>query len=136
MAISLIGFPRIRADPAAHLRDVRADGLRNIGYCVDEGDLHRQEGIRSVLDQLCALRVGDHDSGPGQTAPGRWHNSRSFIVRAVCQWLINLLHNGGARFVVYADNDAVGIQEVGDGRAFPQKFGIRNHREHAGGCTV
>src|SRR5215467_11730160 len=50
--------PAIGTDSRAYLINVCSHRLRNVGYRVDEGDLHRQKCVGSVFDQFRALRVG------------------------------------------------------------------------------
>jgi hypothetical protein len=42
----------VEADAARDLLHVRADGFAEIGHLVDEGDLHGEEGVGRVFDQL------------------------------------------------------------------------------------
>src|SRR5215475_13966510 len=43
---------RVGADTFPHLIDVRANRFANSCNRIDEADLHRQEGVGSILDQL------------------------------------------------------------------------------------
>ena len=42
----------VEADAARHLLHVGADGFAEIGDLVDEGDLHREEGVGGIFDQF------------------------------------------------------------------------------------
>ncbi|MCY1238973.1 hypothetical protein D9M68_664340 [compost metagenome] len=42
----------IEADAAGDVLDIGADLFAEVGHLVDEGDLHRQEGIAGILDQF------------------------------------------------------------------------------------
>ncbi len=53
----------IQAHALGDLRDIRADPFANLRHRVDKRNLHRQERIRGVLDQLRAFHVGHHDGG-------------------------------------------------------------------------
>src|SRR5690606_4387431 len=57
----LAADPLVVADGGGELGDVRAGQLGDLGHGVDEGDLRRQEGVGSDLDQLGGGQVGDDD---------------------------------------------------------------------------
>ncbi len=97
----------VRADAARHFLHVGTDLLAEIGNFVDEGDLHREEGIARVLDELGRATRGEH------------HRRRIDEQRP-----IDLIHHFARAVIVGADDNAVGALEVGDGGAFAQELGI------------
>jgi hypothetical protein len=86
-AVAQPGAQELGADAAvqAHARgdvfDVRVHGLGQVGDCVDEGDLQRQEGVGGVLDDLSALRGGDHERA-GRVAAARARQCAGLVVVA------------------------------------------------------
>jgi hypothetical protein len=48
----LVADALVHADPLGHLLDVGAELFAEVGDLVDEGDLHGEEGVGGVLDQL------------------------------------------------------------------------------------
>ena len=99
--------PAIEAHPASDGVHVRAHELAKPRDLVDERDLDRQKAVRRVLDQLRGSDVRDHER--------RFREEE----RAV-----DLRHDLDRAGVGSADHDAVGAQEVGDRRAFPEKLGV------------
>ena len=91
--------------------DVGADRLAHGGDGVDEGDLRGEERVGGVLDRLGRRRVGD-DHRRGDPEVQRRHP-----------------HGGG--LVLGADHDAVGVEEVVDGRALAEELGVRHHGDVA-----
>ena len=103
----------IEADAARHFLHVGADSFAEIGDLVDEGDLHREEAVGGVLDQLRRAALGEED--------------RRLVQE---ERTIKLVHDIARALVIgAADDDAVGALEVVDRRAFAQKFGVRDDRE-------
>ena len=43
------------------------------------------------------------------------------------EWLVDFLHESDGPLAVAADNDAVGLHEIGHGAAFAQELGITHH---------
>ena len=99
----------------AHAEDdvvhVGADRLAHGGDGVDEADLGGEEGVGGVLDRLGRRRVGDDERGGDAEVERR--------------------DPDGGRLVVGADDDAVGVEEVVDGRALAEELGVR-HDVHVG----
>jgi hypothetical protein len=89
-----------------------APTLAQVGHLVDEGDLHRQEGVGRVLDQFAGPPAGEDDRR---------------LVQA--QRAIELAHHRLGALVLGADHDAVGALEVLDRRAFAQELGVGDHGE-------
>ena len=94
--------PLVEAHPAGDLADVGADLLADVGDLVDEGDLRRQEGVGGELDHLGAGHIGAHE--------------RRF------QGRVERRHCVARPATVVADDDAVGVQEVLDGRALLEEL--------------
>ena len=81
---------RCRAPPAATFASAR---LAQIRHRIDERNLERQEGVRSVLDDLRALGRGQQQwrrGIAGRTDSPEWHLPGR-IIGAVCQRRVNLL---------------------------------------------
>ena len=93
--------------PCAHVFDIGAEALGQVGELVHEADLGREHGVRRVLGELGRANVHADDA----------------IVVAVERLVQRLQQLGGAR-VVGADNDAIGLHEVADGVAFLEELGI------------
>ncbi len=87
--------------------DVGVDRLADVRDGVDERDLRREERVRGVLDHLRRRGVGDEHR---RVDP-----------------LVELADAHGRLAVFAADHDAVGVQEVADGLALAQEFGVRGH---------
>ena len=51
----------IEPDAARHVVHVGADLVAQVGDLVDVGDLHRQEGVGGILDELGGLEAGEQD---------------------------------------------------------------------------
>jgi len=93
---------------------VGAGAFAQIGDLVDEGDLGGEERIGRVFDQL-----------RGAAADIK-HRRGVQIQRSV-----DFGHHRARRFIVAADDDAVRVLEVVDGRAFAQEFRV-GHDVHVG----
>ena len=106
-----------------------AHAFRDVGNRVDEGDLQRQKRVGGVLDELGALGVGHDDLRFRHFFLRRRNNVRLLVVSARSKRRVNFLQQLGGEFVVRADYDAIGIQEVGHRRAFAQEFRVGSHRE-------
>ncbi len=99
--------PAIEADAAGNVVDVRADALAQIGHFVDEGHLHRQEGVGGVFHQLGGLDRGEQDRRLDQVK--RAIQPPQHFLRALA---------------LAADHHPVRAHEIADGVAFAQEFGI------------
>ena len=97
----------VEADAARHLLHVAADLLAQVGDLVDEGDLHRQEGVGRVFGQLGIFQRGDEDRRLAQV-----------------ERTVETAQRGFRPLVLGADNHPVGTHEVLDGRAFAQEFRV------------
>ena len=104
--------PLVEPDPLGNLLDIGADLFAEVGDFVDEGDLHRQEGVGGVFDQFRGPPVGDH------------HRRLDEIERA-----IDLHHRRAGPLVVQPDHDPVGPLEILYRRALAQELGIGHYRE-------
>ena len=89
-----------------------SDLLAKIGDLVDEGDLHREEGIGRIFDQL------------GRSARREQH--RRLVEE---QRPVDLRHDVARELALDADDDAVGMLEVLDRRAFAQEFRVGHDGE-------
>src|SRR5690606_20827553 len=50
----------VEPDAPGHRLDISADLLAEIRDFVDEGDLHREEGVSRILDQFGCATAGEH----------------------------------------------------------------------------
>src|SRR5690606_15592635 len=98
---------RVGADAEPHVLDVRAEAFGDVGQFVHETDFEREHRVGCVLCQF-----------------GRTHvHADQAIVIAVERLIQGTQQLGGAG-IVGADDDTVGLHEVGDGSAFFQEFRI------------
>ena len=105
-----------RADPPVlshsrcYLQGTGPNLLAEIGDLVDKRDFGGQERVGGILDHLRRLRRGDDDRlvGPGEHLVKRPQPRSRFLTE-------------------HAQNNAVGVVEVPDCPAFPQKFRIGGH---------
>ncbi len=93
-----------KPDAVGHLLHVRAGGFADGGDGVDVGNLQREKRIRRVLDEFGGIDVGDD-------------NRR--VERRV-----NLLHGRDRPLRADADDHAVGLHQIADGKTFAEKFRI------------
>ena len=120
---------RVGSDAVDDLIHIGAHGFADRGHGVDEGNLHGQESVGGVLDQLRALGAGHDDGRRNRSAVGLRNGVAAVVVGAIGEGRIDFAQNVGGAFAVAADHDAIGKQEVGDGGAFAQKFGIGGYVE-------
>ena len=97
----------VEADAARDVVDVRADMLAEIGHLVDEGDLHREEGVGGVFDELGGLERGDENRGLDQV-----------------EGAVEAAEHVAGTLGLGADDDPVGAHEIGDRIAFAQEFRV------------
>ena len=102
--------PAIKANAAGDFLHIRAHCLAKVGHLVDESDLHRQEGVRRIFDQLGCAPAGEQD----------WRLIEE-------ERAIQLAHHFAGALAIGADHNAVGDLEVLDGGAFAQEFRIGDH---------
>ena len=106
----------VQADALGDFLHVRAGGLADVGDGVDVGNFQREKGIRRVLDEFGGVDVGDDD-------------------RRV-ERRVNLLHRGDGPLRADADDHAVGLHQIADGKTFAEKFGIADDvKFHLGRCN-
>ena len=103
----LAADPSVQPDAARHVVHVRPQPLAQIGHLVDEGHLHRQEGVGSVLDQLSGFDAGELDRRLDQVQ--RAVQASHYFLRALA---------------LRSDHHAVRPHEVTDGAAFAQELGV------------
>ena len=97
----------VEADAAAHVLDVAADRLAQVGDLVHQRDARRQHGVGGVLGHLGALRAHHQDR-----------------VAGAHERLVELRHDGQGVLAVAADDDAVGLLEVLDRGAFLEELRV------------
>ncbi len=108
----LVADPAVGPYGACHLLDIRAHLLAKVGDLVDEADLHGEESVRGIFRELGAFAADEHDRR---------------IAKA--KRLVDAVHDLARPRIVDADEDAIGVGEILDRRAFPQKFGVGADRE-------
>ncbi len=105
--------------PAAHLLDVAAERLGEVGEFVHEGDAGGQHRVGRVLGQF-------------RGTPG--HDDQAFAVALIrC---VELPHDLLGAGVVGAQHDPVRLLEVLHRRAFLEEFGVGHHREFDIGAAL
>jgi hypothetical protein len=107
-----------------HFLNVRAIPLANIGNGVDERDLHCEKRIRCVLDELGTGGTGQDNLRRYPRVVRNRNSSVGHGVAAVEQRLVGLGEHFGAAAAVATENNAVGIQKVGNSSAFAQELRI------------
>jgi hypothetical protein len=103
---------RVAADALAHIFDVGAQLLGQVGQLVHEADAGGQHGIGGVFGQLGAADV---------------HHDQAVVV--ALEGCVQCAHVQRCLLVVAADHDPVGLHEVVDGGAFLQELGVGHHTE-------
>ena len=119
----------VGADAMAHLIHVGPDGFADGSDRIDEGNLHSEECVGSVLDQFRALGAGHDDGSGNRSAVGLRNGIAALVIGAAGKGRVNFAQNVGGAFGVAADNNAVGEKKVGDRGAFAEKFRIRSDVE-------
>lgn len=129
-AIADTGTQKLGADTtvqthaASDLFHVGAGGFTEIGDCVDEGDLQGKEGIGGMLDDLCTFGGGKQQRrGLGEIA-GAWNRVRTPVVLATGERRVDCVEDSGGAVAVGTNDDAIGMEEVGDGSAFAEELRI------------
>src|SRR5208283_5754114 len=114
----------VETDAASDLLDVRAGGLAEVADGVDEGDFEGQECVGGVLDDFGGRGGGEQQgrrsSGGAGAGDGVWLR----VVGAAGERGVDAGEQVGGGFGVGADDDAVGVEEVGDGCALAQELGV------------
>ena len=102
----------VEADASRDILHVGPHALAQIGHLVDEGDFHRQEGVRRILRQLGGFQTGEEDRRldqvEGSIQPPK-HFPRPFAFRA--------------------DHDPVRPHEVPDRTPLAEEFRVARHVE-------
>ena len=112
------GVQKLVADPIVqphalgnHLH-IRTDPFADGGDFVDEGNLHRQEGVGRILDHLRGRDIGDDERCLEQE-----------------QRPVEVFHDRDGLLAVGADDHAVGAHEILDRGSLAEKFGVRHDVE-------
>ena len=108
----LVADAPVGADGGRHLLHIGAGRLAQIGNLVDEADLHGEEGVGGIFGELGGFPAHEHHRRVAQS-----------------ERLVQPLHEVLRPLVVAADQHAVRMHEVVDGRAFAQEFRIGADRE-------
>ena len=108
----LVADAPVGADRRRHLLHIGADRLAQIGDLVDEADLHGEEGVGGIFGELGRFPAHEHHR---RVAQG--------------ERLVQALHEVLRPVVVAADQHAVGMREIVDGRALAQELRIGADRE-------
>ena len=110
----LVADARIGADAAAHLLDVGAERLGQVGHFVHEGDARGEHRVGGVLGEL-----------------GRAHAHHDDALAVPLERRVEAPQHGDGPLIVRADDDAVGAHEVLDRGAFLEEFRVRDDGEIA-----
>ncbi len=97
----------IQTDPLGDLLDIGTNGFTQISNLVDEGDLHGQECVRGVFDQLGCAAIGEQD--------------RRFIDE---ERAVKLAHEFLRALIICTHDHAVWNLEVLDCCTFAQEFRV------------
>ena len=118
---------RIESDAGHHLGGFRAHALANVRHFVGKADLQGEECVGRILDHF---RAGERGREQGDDAlAGRTGHAGGGFKSLRHQGKVELAHGGEGAFVGRAHHDPVGIERIGDGAAFAQKFGVAGHSE-------
>jgi hypothetical protein len=119
----------LEADRGRDLADVGAELLGDRRDLVDERDLDREERVRRVLGELDRRRTRDDQRGTG--VGGRRaladERGRRLGQHAVEDRLVRRRDDRGRGALPSADHDAIGDEEVGDGRALGEELRVDRH---------
>ncbi len=99
----------VQPDAAGDVLHIGTDFLAQIGNLVDEGDLHRQEGVAGIFDQFRSAACREHERRLVEIERPidfRHHLSRATVA------------------AVDPDDDPVGPFEILDRGTFPQEFRV------------
>ena len=97
----------VEPDAARDVLHIGARLLAQIGNLVDERHLHGEEGVGRIFGELGSTARGEHQRRPVE------------IERTV-----DLAERAAAALIIDADDDPVGMLEIGDRGAFAQKLRI------------
>ncbi len=117
----------VAAKSFAYVFNVSSDSLTNVRDRVDERNLHRQKSIGSMFDNFSALggRLYVRALAPYPVRPG--HCARLFVIAPIDESSIELPQKFPGPLRVRANDNAVGIEEIGDSRALTQELRVGNH---------
>lgn len=119
----------VAAEALTDLFDIGIDGFADIGDGVDERDLEGEEGVGGVLDKFGALGGGFDERDGGGGGMGAGDGVLPAVVGAGGEGKIDLAEEVAGALGVGADDDAIGIEEVGDGGAFAKELGVGDDLE-------
>ena len=103
---------------------------------VDERDLHREKSVGGVLDDLSALGGGHQERGWFGDVAEAGNGVALLVVGAGGERKIDPREDGCGAFAVGADDDAVGMKEVGDGGSFAKELRVGDDIEEVTGDAV
>jgi len=126
----------VEAHAARHLLDVGVGGFAEIGDGIDKGDFESEKGIGGMLDDLGALGGGEEDGRRCGDAADTGNGVGAAVILAAGEWSVDGVKDGGGAVVVGTDDDAVGVEEVGDGGSFAEELGIGDDVEEVTGDAV
>jgi hypothetical protein len=89
-----------------------------------------------VLDDLGALGRGQQEWRGSGDAAGAGDYAYSGVIVAAGEGQIYSPEDFCGTFVVCADDDAVGVEKVGDGGSFAEKLRVRDDVEEVAGCSI
>ena len=108
----LVADAAVLADGGGDLLHVGAEHLAQIRHLVDEADLQGEEGVGGIFCELGGLAADEHHRRVAQR-----------------ERLVQARHQLARALIVDADENAVGMHEVLDRRAFAQELRIGAHGE-------
>src|SRR5215472_7895188 len=117
----------VQSDAGHNFGHFGADTLADVRDFVREADLHREEGVRGVLNHF---RAGDGSRYHRDLA----HGSRARGERRIDEFLVHeraieIAHDFHGLAVFRSDYDAVGVERVMNGGAFAKKLRVAGHAE-------
>jgi hypothetical protein len=123
----------VETDALGNVVDVRTGGLADIGDGVDEGDFGGEEGIGCVLDDLSGARRGEEQRGRVGCMARAGDAVEREVVAAAEERLVDAAQEVGGAGRIGAEDDAVGVEEVGDGGSFAEEFRVGGDVEAVAG---
>ena len=126
----------VQADAAATCSMLASVASQRLETALMKEIFRARKALEACL-MISALLVEVSSSGGGRaTLQGPGMASRPGVVVASGERRVDAVEHGGGALAVGADDDAVGMQEVGDGGAFAEKLGVGDDVEEVAGDAV
>ncbi len=126
----------VEAHAAGDLLYVGVGGFAEVRHGVDEGDFEGKEGVGGVLDDLGALCGGEEERRGLGAVTKAGDGVAALVVFPTGEGKIDSIEDGSGSVTVGTDDDAVGMEEVGDGCSFAEELGIGDDVEEVPGGSV